>query len=151
MRELAKALPRFMVLELQKIYAAVPLPQVAAHLQQSPDAALAFLDDLIARKELNACVELVEDAAKPAVLRFFADTTTGPLARSEAQQEAALVAQIQRTQALAEHVKAADQRLALSKEYVDYTRKRREKSISMAESDQMEWSATGDEDLMGDD
>jgi len=144
-------------MRLQKIYAAVTIPAVAGLLAEEPQRTETYLDSLIRHGYLNAIVERPSDASEPAVLRFYPDLTAGPLAKSEKHQHEELLAQSRRTNEIAEYVKAADQRLSVTKEYAEHLRKRqREKetreSSTLGEIMQVDSWGVGeqDEDMMGD-
>ncbi|EON63920.1 hypothetical protein W97_03148 [Coniosporium apollinis CBS 100218] len=164
-RTLLRALPRFYILNLSKTYAAIPLPSVARLLNLTPSDAHAYIESLIASGHLNGRIDYPIAPDAPAVLRFFdAGAPDGPLARNESQQLAALVAQMARTNELAEMVKAADLRLRLTREYVEYNRRRKGKKGGVGGGGDVGGDAEmadpgladvdvgdiGDEDLMGD-
>lgn len=164
-RTLLRALPRFYILNLSKTYAAIPLPSVARLLNLTPSDAHAYIESLIASGHLNGRIDYPTAPDAPAVLRFFdAGAPDGPLARNESQQLAALVAQTARTNELAEMVKAADLRLRLTREYVEYNRRRKGKKGGVGGGGDVGGDAEmadpgladvdvgdiGDEDLMGD-
>lgn len=104
---------------LGDIYAAVPLTRVAAEYNQSEAGTEQYLQALIAEGYLQAAIE---DSQSGKVLRFAQGKTSG--IRSEGQSRDELVAQQRKIEDLAAHVSEADRRLALSKEYIDYTVRR---------------------------
>lgn len=112
------------MLSLPKTYAAIPLTQVANWLQEKPDAVHAFVEELISTGSLNASIDLRDGPNEVAVLRFFSNQNSGPLAKSEDEYYAKLVVQTARTTAMVDYVKMADRRLMLTKEYIDSLRKR---------------------------
>ena len=58
------------------------------------------------------------------MLRFYSNQSKGPLAKTEKQYHAELVAQTERTNKMAEYVKVADRRISTTKEYIDSLRRR---------------------------
>lgn len=126
MQQLLRHLPRFYITNLQKTFAVVPLAKVAEWLGEPIDQTEAYLHSLVAAKYLNATIEREGDSVseKPPILRFFADSSAGPLAKSEQQQFDDLVSRTQRTKLLTEQVRAAEHRLALTREYAEDLRKR---------------------------
>lgn len=115
------AFHRFSVANLASIYATIPVPLVSQHLRQHPDQTETYLNLLIADGHLNAIIEQPPPATgKPPILRFINDPSAGPLAKTEEQRQAELVRQTARTNELAKHVKEADWRWRMSREYVDH-------------------------------
>lgn len=151
-REVQEHQAKLFVKNLQKTYAAAPVSTVAKWLGQTPDAAEAYLKDLIDDGFLNATIEQSADGQQ--ILRFHSELATGPRKTKE-QQLSELMAQTKRTNELAEHVKAATQRLSLSKEYVEFAKKKaRQKDDSgqpLGETMDTSWDAYDqDEDMMAD-
>jgi hypothetical protein len=97
---------------------------VANYLSQTPDSAHAFIEEMIGAGGLNARIELRDGANQEPVLRFFSDQASGPLAKSEREYNMELINQAARTNAMVDHVKMADRRLVLTKDYVEGLRKR---------------------------
>lgn len=126
MQQLLRHLPRFYITNLQKTYAVVPLAKVAEWLGEPMDQTEAYLHSLVAARYLNATIERESDSTveKPPVLRFFADLSAGPLAKSERQQYEDLMSRTDRTRLLTEQVRAAEHRLALTREYAEDLRKK---------------------------
>lgn len=151
-QELVKQFDRKAVARLGQIYAAVPLTKVAEQRQQPLQETQAYLASLIADGHLNAIIETPSDASSPAILRFFSELESGPLAKSEEQQFAALMAQTSRTNDLAEKVKAADTKLRLTKEYIDFLRRKKAKEAATGHGEEqmdVTWNGMdGDEDIM---
>ena len=83
------------------------------------------MNSLISKGQLNATISQSSDPTKPSVLRFASSSTSGPLARSEAQQLEELVKQTAETKRLAKHIKETDRRLELSAAYLEWARKAR--------------------------
>ncbi len=150
-KQVVRHLPRFWVSDLQKTYAAVPIQQVATWLDQPAPGTEAYIRSLIADGLLNASIHAGKD--NQPVLRFHQGDSTGPLAVSETERHAALVAQTERTNKLAEEVRAADQRLLLSKEYIEHLQKQklRQTSSGMGKAaGSMGAAGTGGGDMMMD-
>ncbi len=78
---------------------------------------------LITSDQLDAILVQSSGDAENWVLRFPTTYAAGPQARSEQQQYADLQRQKLRTSKLADHVRGADRRLALNKDYIDWVRK----------------------------
>ncbi|KIW03042.1 uncharacterized protein PV09_05694 [Verruconis gallopava] len=121
---LVSRLPRFHILSMRDIYSAVPLTTVSSWLSIPPDTLHAFVEEMVSEGALNASIDLDSSPDSGAVLRFYSNQATGPLAKSEKQYHAELLAQTQRTNAMAEYVKMSDRRLTLTKEYVEALRRR---------------------------
>ncbi|KAF1816233.1 hypothetical protein P152DRAFT_408961 [Eremomyces bilateralis CBS 781.70] len=129
--ELLDQFPLFAIRTLQKIYSALPLDTVATHLSWTVPETRTYLQTLIATGQLNAAVEQrpppphhASTSAPPRllILRFFTDPRSGPLATTEAEQQAVLMAQAGRVTELAQDVRVADQRLATSRDYLVHLR-----------------------------
>lgn len=124
-------------------------------LNQTPDQAEAYLQSLIDGRYLNARIDRVTNPKELVVLRFFPDLTQGPLAKTEKQQYIELMEQTERTNLLAEQVKAADYRLSLTKEYLEHLRRQNRKSTpnnAGGEAMDVTWDdgAEPEEDMMAD-
>ena len=155
-QELGQAVMRWRVVDLQKMYAALPVSRVATYLGYSAGATAAMLADFVRSGHLSASIS---QAANPddAVLRFHLTST-------ETSSEDDLEAQTARIQALTTFVRDADRRLRLTNEYIT-TEKRAKRSGPEGDiADQMDltWdqpapgfmgddgdgSVEGDEDIM---
>lgn len=98
---------------------------------------------------LNADIDLSGDAP---VLRFFSNQSKGPLAKTEKQYHAELLAQTKRTNVMADYVKMSDRRLTLTKEYIDSLRRRiKNKEENGGHLDAVDDPSQMDEDIMMDD
>lgn len=155
-KELVDHSQRVYVSNLQRTYSAIPVLDVANMLNQTPDQAEAYLQSLIDGRYLNARIGRIASPTEVAVLRFFPDLTQGPLAKTEKQQYIELMEQTERTNLLAEQVKAADYRLSLTKEYLEHLRRQNRKSTpnnAGGEAMDMTWDDGVDqeEDIMADD
>jgi len=153
-QQLTAHLPRFFLLSLQRTYSAIPLSTVSRWLHQQPDQAHAFIEGLISTGALNAGIELRDGANQEAVIRFFSNRSSGPLAKSEKEYSADLVQQAARTNAMVDYVKMADRKLVLTKEYIENLRKRLrnkdEDAPASVEGMDTAWGDSGfqDEDIM---
>jgi len=133
-------------------FSAIPIAEVAKYIGGSVEKLVPYVEKLITDGQLNA---RIEDSNKPEagmVLRFYLDPTQGPLAKTEKQQQRALLEQTQRTSVLAQQVKSADYRLSLAKEYIDHVKRQNKKLAPNGTGDAMEtnWDSQVDEDMMGD-
>lgn len=154
-KELVDHSRRVYVSNLQRTYSAIPVSDVANMLNQTPDQAEAYLQSLIDGRYLNARIDRVTNPKELVVLRFFPDLTQGPLAKTEKQQYIELMEQTERTNLLAEQVKAADYRLSLTKEYLEHLRRQNRKSTpnnAGGEAMDVTWddNTEPEEDMMAD-
>lgn len=142
-------MPRFQILRMQDTYSAVPLSTVSQWLDIKVDFLHEFISEMVAEGALNADLDL--DGSEP-VLRFYSDQSKGPLAKTEKEYHVELTKQAKRTNAIAEHVRMCDQRLSLTKEYVDAMSRRRKSKDDPLHSmgTQMDMESTIDEDIMMD-
>ena len=118
---------RFLILKLEKTYAALPISLVAQQTSPHPEnhaETEAYVNSLITSRELNATLNTSADPTKPSILRFSTSTSSnGPLASSEVRQYEDLTRQTAKFEQLANHMKDTERRLELSKEYMDWARK----------------------------
>lgn len=124
--QIIDAFRRFSIIKLEKTYAALRIHQVAHRTSPDPknyEETAAYVEHLISNGYLNAILTQSSGSAETWILRFTGSTATGPQARSEQQQYKDLQRQISRTLKLGDHVRAADRRLALHKDYLDSARK----------------------------
>jgi COP9 signalosome complex subunit 3 len=120
------AFRRFLIQRLERIYAAVPISVVAQKTSPQPDNVAeteAYVTSLIASGQLNAALEPAKDPSQGSMLRFAISSYDGRLAHNEAHHLDELTKQITRFAELDVHVKGAERRLELTKEYLDHTRK----------------------------
>jgi len=146
---------RLYVSKLQLTYSAMPISVVAKYLNSSPEDTETYLKNLIDGGYVNARLDRISSPKETLVLRFFSDLTEGPLAKSEKQQHAELLEQTQRTNKLADQVKAADYRLSLNKDYLEHVKRQTKKAAANAaagEAMDVSWDDSGEpeEDIMGD-
>nr|POE93508.1 cop9 signalosome complex subunit 3 [Quercus suber] len=118
-REAADALLRYRVVDLQRTYSALPISRVAAHLDMSADSTLQLVTNMITASHLRASLSTGDAEAGTAVLRFHPLAATGP---PDALDDT-LGAQTQRIEALIVHIRDADRRLQLTKEFVEHQRR----------------------------
>ena len=151
------ALRRFSIQKLENTYLAVSIPEVGARTSIDPTnnaETEAYIVSLISAGHLNATLSQSDDLSKPSILRFSGTSTTDQRSQSEATQYAALVKQTQKTMNLAEHVRATDRSLSLSKEYVEWAKKaRKTKEAGGADGHSMDMTGEDygvDEDMMAD-
>ncbi|KAK1068063.1 hypothetical protein LTR74_005963 [Friedmanniomyces endolithicus] len=141
-KEAESALLRFRVMDLQKTFAALPIGRVAAHVGYPPDTTLQRVTEMIRQRQLRASITPNGNGnAGDAVLRFHHSTTS-----SSAPADGDLAAQTQRIEALVAHVRDADRRLQLTKEYVEYTKRQKRSGPDAADmADQMDltWENNG--------
>lgn len=145
---------RYRVIDLQKTYAALPIEGIAAHLNLTTPATTTLLSTMVRDGHLNAMLHqpITGPDTRP-VLRFLSHNPSQPLV----DQDALLKEKSVRIEQLAKHVREADRKLALQKEYVEATRrtKRAENAGAQGFEDPMDvWDAPQnvdqDEDMMGD-
>ncbi|KAK0299967.1 hypothetical protein LTS00_001737 [Friedmanniomyces endolithicus] len=141
-KEAESALLRFRVIDLQKTFAALPIGRVAAHVGYPPETTLQWVMEMIRQRHLRASLTPNGNGyAGDAVLRFHHSTTS-----SIAPADGDLAAQTQRIEALVAHVRDADRRLQLTKEYVEYTKRQKRSGPDAADmADQMDltWENNG--------
>lgn len=150
--ELAENQFRFYVSRLSGTYSAIPVSKVAGDLGGSAEQVTAYIETLIAGGLLNARIERPSQSELGVILRFFLDPTQGPLAKTEKQQQQALLEQTERTNTLAAQVKSADYRLGLSREYMEHLKRQQKKAAGSGSGDAMDMQFDDhiDEDIMGD-
>jgi len=153
--ELVEHQYRSYVSRLSRTFSAIPVSNIASNIGGNTEELTAFLETLIRDGFLNARLERNEKPEVGAVLRFYLDPTQGPLAKTEKQQQQALLQQTERTNMLAEQVKDADYRLSITKEYVEYVKRQNKKASgaggNSADPMDVSWDdGDVDEDIMGD-
>jgi len=149
------AFRRFLILRLERTYAAIPISAVAQLTSPQPDnhaETEAYVNSLISSGQLNATLEVSAVPGMGSMLRFATSSTGGPLARSEAQQYENLTQQTTKLAQLGKHIKDTERRMELSKEYLDWVRKnRRNKASAENSTSQNPFDGYGvDEDLLAD-
>jgi COP9 signalosome complex subunit 3 len=147
-------LRRYRVIDLQKTYAALPIEGIALHLNLTPLATTTLLSTMIRDGHLNAMLPPpIAGADTKPVLRFLSHNPNQPAI----DQDALLKEKSVYIERLAKHVREADRRLAIQKEFVEFTRrnKRAETAGAQGYEDPMDvWDAPEnndqDEDMMAD-
>ncbi|KAF2195486.1 hypothetical protein K469DRAFT_616181 [Zopfia rhizophila CBS 207.26] len=146
---------RVYISRLSRTYSAIPVSNISNFIGGSVDELTHYLEMLTDEGHLNARLERISKPEEIVVLRFFLDPTQGPLAKTEKQQQQALLGQTERTNILAEQVKSADYRLSLTKEYVEHVKRQSKKAAANAAGDAMDttWGdgvVPEEEDMMAD-
>ncbi|KAF2173895.1 hypothetical protein M409DRAFT_62123 [Zasmidium cellare ATCC 36951] len=147
-KEVADALMRYRVTDLQKTYAALPVTRVADQIGLSANDTMQLLQSMIQMGYLKASISSGSDA----VLCFHStDTSSTSIAAKDLED------QTERIQNLVTFIRDADRRLQLSKEYVEH-QKRMKKAGGpdgdIADAMDLSWDPPvslddGDEDIMG--
>ncbi|KAK4947132.1 hypothetical protein LTR10_013903 [Elasticomyces elasticus] len=143
-RECEQALLKWQVLDLDKRFAALPISRVAAHVGFGDQEVLDWTLELIRSGQMSASITPADSGeAGDAVLRFH-DTTAGKVGGEDL---AALTARIEE---LVKYIRAADVRLQLSKEYVDYAKRQKKLGPDAGDviGDQMDLSWEGGGGIM---
>jgi len=153
--ELLHSQMRTYVSRLSRTFSAIPVSKIGAHLGAGANEIGPYLAQLIRDGQLNARLEGTDgtDGTGPGtVLRFYLDATQGPLAKTETQQQRALLEQTVRTQALADQVKQADYRLWLTREVLEHVKRTSKRAGQGGDSMDTAWEdgVEVDEDLMTD-
>ncbi|KAK4898257.1 hypothetical protein LTR27_004264 [Elasticomyces elasticus] len=144
-RECEQALLKWQVLDLGKRFAALPISRVAAHVGFGDQEVLGWTLELIRSGQMSASITPADSGeAGDAVLRFH-DTTAGKVGGED------LAAQTARIEELVKYIRAADVRLQLSKEYVDYAKRQKKMGPDAGDviGDQMDLSWEGGGGIMG--
>lgn len=143
---------RTYVSRLSRTYSAIPVANIATGLDTNPEGIAEYLDTLIREGHLNARLEKSDKSNIGVVLRFFLDPAQGPLAKTEKQQQQALLEQTQRTNILADQVKNADYRLTLTREYVDNLKRLSKRQAQNGDAMDTAWDdgVDAEEDIMTD-
>lgn len=154
------AFRKFSVLQLAKTYAALTIAEVTRRTSRDPKdfgETGDYVRSLISSGQINATI--TEASSDPArwVLRFVDSPSEGPQSRSEEQQYADLVRQTQKVECLWAHVREADRKLSLSKEYIQEAKKAKKSKGGENGGNGSHWDIgmnvndfDNDEDMMGD-
>ena len=147
----------YAVRRLGKIFAALPVPQVAALLPTDSNGipTLAYLQNLITTGDLRATITTTSDGSD--MLRFLPDTA-GQLSEDEVEQKLSARAAVLKT--TLDHIGQLDHRMHVSKEYVEHLKKlkksRDEENKKTGNSTTPSWTKPApadtsnvDEDMMG--
>jgi COP9 signalosome complex subunit 3 len=143
---------RSSISRLSRTFSAIPVSNIATNMGGSPEEVMQYLETLIKDGHLNAHLEQSDKPNVGSVLRFFLNPSEGPLAKSEKQQQQALVEQTSRTNALAQQVKDADYQLTLTKEYLENLKRVNKKQSAGGEAMDTAWDdgMDAEEDIMDD-
>lgn len=139
-------------MRLEKTYVALRILDVAQRTSPEPNdyaETAAYVSSLISSGYLNAALIQSSDEPHTWILRFATSSTSGPQGRTEQQQYEDLVKQTIRTKKLSDHVREADRRLGLSKEYLDWAR-RIQKTKDAGGNAELGGFTTMSDDYMGD-
>lgn len=151
-RELLDSQMRTYVSRLSRTYSAIPVSNIAKHVGASAEEIVQYLATLMQDGYINARLEGSDKSEVGVVLRFYLDGTQGPLAKTEKQQQRALLEQTVRTHALAEQVKDADYRLRLTREALENMKRLSKRQGPGGDSMDTTWDdgVDAEEDIMTD-
>lgn len=119
--EVFSAHRKYVVLNLGKTFASIPVSQVEAYLPQDPDntPAVTYLQNLIASGDLRATITPLANGSDH-TLRFLSDAANK---KSEIETEADLNNRAQHLQGLLKHIGELEHRMQISKEYIEMLKK----------------------------
>ena len=153
------AFRQFSVLKLGKTFAALTIADIARRTSPDPNDHAGtgeYVIHLISIGVLNATISQPSNDPASWILRF-SDSTSGPLSRTEEQQHQHLEKQTRKIKLLMEHVREADRKLSLHKDYIAEAKKAKKTRSNDAEGgmDEGPWMTHGDgyehdEDMMAD-
>lgn len=156
-RQIIEAYRKFSVKRLNQTFAALTIANVARKTSPQPNDYAEtgqYIVSLISARELNATISKPSDDPASWIVRF-ADSSSGPLARSEEQEYNALVKQTHKVKSLIDHIRETDRKLSLSKEYVNEVKRKKKDKANEGPEEGGPWIThdTGfdhDEDMMAD-
>lgn len=153
------AFRQFSVLQLGKTYAALTVADVARRTSPDPNDYAGtgeYIIHLISTGVLNATISQPSNDPGSWILRF-SESNTGPLSRTEEQQHQHLEKQTQKIKSLMEHIREADRKLSLNKDYIAEVKKGKKSRLNVLEggAEENPWMTHGetydhDEDMMAD-
>ena len=115
-----------------------------------------YVIHLISAGVLNATISQPSNDPASWILRF-SESTSGPLSRTEEQQYQHLEKQTRKINILMEHIREADRKLGLNRDYVSEAKKAKKTNLNDLEGgmEESSWLAPGDayehdEDMMAD-
>lgn len=159
MIQVIRAFRQFSVLQLGKTYAALTVADVARRTSPDPNDHAGtgeYIIHLISTGVLNATISQPSNDPASWILRF-SDSTTGPLSRTEEQRHQHLEKQTQKINTLMEHIREADRKLSLSKDYIAEAKRAKKSRLNGLEggAEESPWMMHGDvyehdEDMMAD-
>lgn len=157
--EVIHAFRQFSVLQLGKTFAALTVADIARRTSPAPNDYAGtgdYVIHLISAGILNATISQPSNDPASWILRF-SDSTSGPLSRTEEQQQQHLEKQTRKINLLMEHIREADRKLSLNKDYIADAKKAKKTRVNDLEGgmDESPWMTHGDayehdEDMMGD-
>lgn len=156
--QVIRAYRRFSVIKLRDNYVAMKIAEVARRTSPDPTAyeeTAIYVSSLISSGHLNATVILNTDNHSQWIVRF-AELDPEELACMERSRLDALAKQMDHTSALVAQVKGMDQRMSLTKEYLEHEKKaQKDKNSATNRPDISTWQMSADdfnadeEDIMG--
>lgn len=159
MIQVIDAFRQFSVLQLGKTYAALTIADVARRTSPDPNDHAGtgeYIIHLISTGVLNATISQPSNDPGSWILRF-SDPNTGPLSRTEEQRHQHLQKQTQKITSLMEHIREADRKLSLNKDYISEVKKGKKARLNGVEggAEENPWTMQGDiyehdEDMMAD-
>lgn len=120
-RQVIDAFRYYSIRQLGSTYAALPITDVAqrtSHTGTDYAETGEYVSKLISNGQLNASIAKPTENASSWYLRFHESSGDGPQSRSEQQQHDELTRQMAKVQRLMTHLKEADRKFGLSKEYI---------------------------------
>lgn len=154
-----KAFRQFSVLQLGKTFAALTVADVTRRTSPTPNDYADtgdYVIHLISTGVLNATISQPSNDPASWILRF-SDSASGPLSRTEEQQHQHLEKQTQKIISLMDHIREADRKLSLNKDYIAEAKKAKKARLNDVEGgmDESPWMTHGDayehdEDMMAD-
>ena len=159
MKQVISAFRQYSVLQLGKTYAALTIADIARRTSPDPNDHAGtgeYVIHLISTGLLNATISQPSDDPASWILRF-SNSASGPLSRTEEQQHQHLEKQTQKIKLLMEHIREADRKLSLNKDYIADAKKSkraRQNGLEVA-GEENPWMMHGDafdqdEDMMAD-
>lgn len=159
MVQVVHAFRQFSVLQLGKTFAALTVADVARRTSPDPNDYAGtgdYVIHLISTEVLNATISQPSNDPASWILRF-SDSTSGPLSRTEEQQQQHLEKQTRKIKILMEHIREADRKLSLKKDYIAEAKRAKKTRMNDQEGglDETNWMTHGDafehdEDMMAD-
>ena len=157
--QVVHAFRQYSVLQLGKTFAALTIADTARRTSPDPNDYAGtgdYVIHLISTGVLNATISQPSDDPASWILRF-SESTSGPLSHSEEQQHQHLEKQTRKVKSLMEHIREADRKLSLNKDYIAEAKKAKKTRLMDLEGgmDENAWMTPGDgyeqdEDIMAD-
>ena len=111
----------FSIVRLGNTYAALPIAEVAARTSHTPSdlaETAQYLFHLTSTKKLNGAISQPSEDPSTWIFRFYDSIEEGPQAPTEQQRHDQLAKQMRKIQQLHAHIKEADRKFGLSKEFI---------------------------------